>query len=168
MLNQMPAESGWIEVVPDYRGDHTGPAFVARNRYSIDHRFGDVGEGCQLSGDLDGRHVLAFPSKRVADAIDEVEEAALVLAHQIAAAVPRVSLREHVAQDLFFGVCFASIAFEAAAPARCVFDYLTDRLANFVGRTADAVTVLGAQWCLRIMIEFEQRDRKSLPKKRWY
>src|SRR5277367_4851935 len=129
----MPAESDQIEVVPNYGGDHACPAFVARDRYSIDHRFGYVRKRCHLSGDLDGRYVLAFPSKRIADAIDEVEEAALVLAHQIAAAVPRVSLREHVAQDLFFGGRLVRIAFEAAAPARCVFDYLADRFANFVG-----------------------------------
>src|ERR1700683_180621 len=162
----MAAEGDQVEVVPDYCGDHACPAFVARNRHSIDHRFGDVRKACHLSSDLDGGYVFAFPSKRVADAIDEVEEAALVLAHQIAAAVPGVSLCEHVAQDLFFGGRFVRIAFEAAAPARRVSDYLTDRLANFVGRTTDAVTVFGAQWSLRIMIELDQRNRKSLPKKR--
>src|SRR5277367_436537 len=129
----MPAESGQVEVVPDYRGGHARPAFVARNRHSIDYRFSYVRKGSQLSGDFHGRYVLALPSKRIADAIDEVEEAAFVLAHQIATAIPRVSLREYVAQDLFFGGRFVRIAFEAAAPARRVFDYLADRLANFVG-----------------------------------
>src|SRR5277367_947433 len=129
----MPTESDQIEIVPDYCGDHAGPTFVARNRHSVDHRFSYVRKGCHLSGDLDGRYVLAFPSKCIADAVDEVEETALVLAHQIAAAVPRVSLCEHVAQDFFLGGCFVRIAFEAAAAARSVFDYLADRLANLVG-----------------------------------
>src|SRR5271170_5101692 len=101
----MSAEGDQIEVVPNYGGDHACPTFVARNRHSIDHRFSYVRKRCHLSGDLCSRHVFAFPSKRIADAIDEVEEAALVLAHQIAAAIPRVSLREHVAQDLSFGGC---------------------------------------------------------------
>ena len=56
--------------------------------------------GAQLVLDLRRRHVLGLPAEGVAHTVEEVPHAVLVLAQQVAAAVPGVALAEHVAHDL--------------------------------------------------------------------
>src|SRR5207244_7545303 len=84
------------------------------------------------------RHVLALPPKGVADPVDEIEIAPLVLPHQVARAHPGVASLEHVAQDLRLRRPWGRVALEATAHARRVLDNLPDRLTHFVRPTAHA------------------------------
>ena len=77
---------------------------AARHGDAVHGRFGDAGKRRDRRGDFGGRHVLALPAKGVADAVDEIEEAAGILAHEIAGAVPGVAALEHVAQDFVLAI----------------------------------------------------------------
>src|SRR5271156_6781477 len=118
--------------------------------------------------DFGGGHVLALPSERVANPVHEVVEPALVPAHQTAGTKPCVAVDEHVAQNLSFGGGPVRIAFEAAGGIRSVAEYLTNRLASFVGRTADAKTFFVAYRLFLIEIELHQRHRHAMLEERRY
>src|SRR5271154_6028 len=117
-------------------------------------------------GGLGGRHILALPAERVANPVDEIVEPALVAAHKIAGAKPCVAVDEHVAQDLSFCGGLVRIAFEAAGGVGSVAEYLTDGLAGFVGRTADAETFVVAYRLFLIQIELDQRHRHAMLEER--
>src|SRR5581483_8986012 len=103
----------------------------------------DAGAARDRLGNLGRRDVFALPAEGVADAVDEVEEAARVLAHQIAGAEPGVAGREHVAQDLFGRSGLVGIALERR-PALVPAGNPADRLADFTGDAALAQPVLAA------------------------
>src|SRR5208337_3764137 len=100
----MPVQRGEIERACADDGRHPGAAFGPRKRDSVDAGMQYALESAELLRHLGGSHVLALPAKGVADAVDEVEEALLVLAHQVAGPHPSVAFREHMAQDFFLGL----------------------------------------------------------------
>src|SRR5258708_8140746 len=61
------------------------------------------------------RDILAFPTKSVADPVDEAEIAGLVAPHQIAGAKPGIALRKDIAQDFLFGFACVGVTLETAA-----------------------------------------------------
>src|SRR5262249_24853366 len=84
----------------------------------------------ELLRHLGGRHVLALPAEGVADAVDEVEEALLVLAHQVAGPDPGVALCEDVTQDSLLGFARTGVALEPAAGTRRIVLHLDDPIAS--------------------------------------
>ena len=112
---KMRAQRREIErVIRDDRR-HAGRAFGGRHGYAVHGRLGHAGKLRDRFGDLRGRDVLAFPAERVADAIDEIKEAAGILAHEIAGAIPGVAAGKHVAQDLALRFRLVGIALERTA-----------------------------------------------------
>src|SRR5690348_16762567 len=86
--------------------------FMAGNAHAIDIRILDTGKRGDRLRDFRRRDILALPAEGVADAVDEIEIAARVLAHQVAGAEPRIALLEHVAQHLALARLLFRIAFE--------------------------------------------------------
>src|SRR5438046_790068 len=72
----------------------------AAHRATVDIAFEHAIERSDRLFDLGRRYVLALPTEGIADAVDKIEIAVRVLAHEIAGAEPSVALLEHVAQDL--------------------------------------------------------------------
>jgi len=66
-------------------------------------------------GYLGGRDILAFPAEGIAHAVDEIEIAARVLAHQVAGAEPDIARLEDAADDLLRRCVLVGVALEAAA-----------------------------------------------------
>src|SRR3984885_3642865 len=126
----MPVQRGEIERACAYDGRHPGAAFGPRNGDSVDAGMQYALESAQLLRHLGGSHVLALPAKGVADAVDEVEEALLVLAHQVAGPYPSVARCEDMAQDSLLGLCRTGVALEPAAGACRIVLHLDDRLAG--------------------------------------
>src|ERR1700751_1824136 len=93
---------------------------------AIDHGVGDAGAGADRTGDLGGRDVLALPAEGVADAVDESEIAARILAHQIAGAEPTIARREHVAQELALARCAVGITVELPRRRRRRIEHAAD------------------------------------------
>ena len=81
--------------------------------------------------DLGGRDVFAFPAEGIADAIDEIEKPLLVLAHEIAGAIPGIAGEEHVAQDLLARGSRRPCSPRSAWLPPVIHD-LADRLAHLV------------------------------------
>src|SRR5580704_3496211 len=111
---------------------------------------------------LGGRYVFAFPAKGVPDAIDEVEEALLILAHQVAGSHPGVARREDIAQNSLLGLSRIGIALEPAASTLWIVLHLADRLARLVDPAANAETVLVADRLPLIVVEGHQRGREAV------
>ena len=101
----------------------------------------DAGAVGERVGHLLGRHVLALPAEGVADAVDEVEVAVLVVAQQVAGAPEGVALLEDVAQDLLLGGLGRGVALEAAAADLRVIDDVPQPLPHFA-RLAQQVETL--------------------------
>src|SRR6516225_7327609 len=115
--------------------------------------------------DLGGGHVLTLPAEGVADAIDEVEEALLVLAHEIAGAIPGVSGREHIAQDLAGGGRLIGVALEVRGT---IFgEDLAERFAWLLWGAAHAAPRGVARGRLRFEIELHQRHRQAMREEGW-
>src|SRR5205807_2311927 len=112
------------------------------HRNTVDHRLGDAAAGSDGFRYLGGRDILALPAEGVADAVDEIEEAAGILAHQVAGAEPRIADGEDVAQYFFRRRVGVGIALERAAVFRSAVGHLADRLADLVGGAPDAETVI--------------------------
>src|SRR5271154_1171241 len=100
----MPVQCGEIERAFAYDGRHPGAAFGPRNRDSVDAGMQYALKSAERLRHLGGSHVLALPAKGVADAVNEVEEAILVLAHQVAGPHPGVARCEDIAQDSLLGL----------------------------------------------------------------
>ena len=66
-------------------------------------------------GDFAGRNILALPAERIADAIDEVVVALLILAQQIAGAEPGIAGGQDIAQGILLRCLRGSVALEAGA-----------------------------------------------------
>src|SRR5262245_49853130 len=140
----MPVQRGEIERAFAYHGRHPGAAFGPRNRDSVDAGMQYALESAERLRHLGGSHVLALPAKGVADAVDEVEEALLVLTHQVASPYPGVARCEDVAQDPLLCLGRTGVALEPAAGARRIVPHLADRLAGLVDAAANTETVLVA------------------------
>src|SRR5689334_23335242 len=123
---------------------HTRPAVVARNRNPIDAHIGDSGETLDHRGHFRGRCIFALPAEGIADAIDEMEIALLVLAHEIASPEPDVARREHITQELVLGRLPVRVSLEASRVGGTVGD-AADRLAYFAGPATDAAAAIIAQ-----------------------
>src|SRR5271165_7030863 len=128
----MPVQRGEIERAFADDGRHPGAAFGPRNRDSVDAGMQYAFESAELLRHLGGSHVLALPAKGVADAVDEVEEALLVLAHQVAGSHPGVARCENIVQDLLLGIGRPGVALEATASALRIVPHLGDRLTGLV------------------------------------
>src|SRR2546429_10011983 len=100
----MPVQRRKIEGAFAYDGRHPGATFGPRNRDSVDAGMQYALESAKLLRQLRGSHVFALPAKGVADAVDEVEEALLVLAHQIAGPYPGVARCDAMAQASLLGL----------------------------------------------------------------
>src|SRR5207248_7589318 len=111
--------------------------------------------------DFGGRHVLALPAERIADAIDEIEIPVLVLAHEVAGAEPKVALRKRVVQDLVIGLFVARIAFEARSRLGRVLEYLADNLAGLVDRAFNAKTGGVAHRLAALYVEAHDLGREA-------
>src|SRR6516164_5470267 len=85
-----------------------------RYRNPIDLRRGDARTGGDDRGDLGRRDVLALPAEGAADAVDEIEKALFVLAHEIAGPEPGVARSEDVAKHLSRALGVAGVALETA------------------------------------------------------
>ncbi len=81
---------------------------------AVDHAVEHSAAAVSARQDFRGRHVLALPAVGFADAVHEIIEAALVAAHQVAGAIPRIPWLEHIAQYLARGRFGIRVAFEAA------------------------------------------------------
>ena len=111
--------------------------------------------------DFGGRDVLAFPAEGVPDAIDEVEVAVLILAHQIAGAEPDVAFLKRVVQDLSVGLDLARIALEPLAGPRRILHDLADDLARLVDVALDAEALLVADRLLAFCVEADDLGREA-------
>src|SRR5580704_9659191 len=162
----MLAQSRQIQRAIDDERHHAGCALGAGNGNAVNGRFGDAGERGERRGNFAARDILALPAKRIADAIDEIEIAAGVGAHQIAGAVPGVAALKYVAQDFFLRFRGAGIALEfGSGLSRAIVDS-ADRLARFAGGTTHAKPALVAGRLLRRGIGFYQRQRKAMGEER--
>src|SRR5262249_36610220 len=132
-------------------------------RDSVDAGMQYALESAELLRHLGGSHVLALPAKGVADAVDEVEEALLVLAHQVAGPYPGVARREAGAQDLRLCPGRRGVALEPAAGARWIVLHLADRRAGLVDAAADTETGLVAGRLACVEVEGDQRRREAVP-----
>src|SRR6185437_9154123 len=130
---------GQLEAWCDHQRGHAGAALVAGHLDAVHHGLAHVGAALQRCGDFGGGNVLALPTEGVADAIDEVEEAALVLAHEIATAIPGVAWLEDVAQHLLLRGLRVRIALVLPGASLGARD-LADGLADFARGHAPAVS----------------------------
>src|SRR5262249_48201433 len=126
---------------------------AAGNLNAVDICFQNAVESADGLLDFGRRDVLALPAKSVADAVDEVEIAVLVLAHQITSSEPAVAFFEHVVQDLFVGLRLAGIALEPLARLRCILEDLADDLARLIDIALDTESALVPHWLLRLRIK---------------
>src|SRR5258708_28474777 len=80
--------------------------------------------------DLSRRSIFALPAEGIPDAVDEIEIALGIAAHEIARAEPSIAFGEHVAQDFGLVVSRIGIALEPPARLRWVLENPADRLAD--------------------------------------
>src|SRR6185295_11159327 len=98
----------------------------------------------------------------VADAVDEIEIAVLVLAHQVAGAEPDVALLEHVVQDLLVGFLLRRVALEPRAGLRRVLENFADDLAALVGLAFDAEPLFVTHRLLALDVEADDLGREAV------
>src|SRR5262245_11985543 len=160
---EMAVQRGEIERAFAYERRHAGAASGSWNRDSVDAGMQDAVECAELLRQLGGRDVLALPAKGVADAVDEIEEALLVPAHQVAGPYPGVARCEDMAQDSLLGLGRTGVALEPAAGARRIVLHLADRLTGLVDAAANTETVLVANRLAFVEVEGDQRRREAVP-----
>src|SRR5262245_30925728 len=158
----MPVQRGEIERAFADDGRHPGAAFGPRNRDSVDAGMQDALESAELLRHLGGSHVLALPAKGVADAVDEVEEALLVLAHHVAGPYPSIARCEDLAQDFLLGLGRTGVPLEPAAGARRIVLHLADRFAGLVDAGANAESILVAGRLAPVEVEGDQGRREAV------
>ena len=103
-----------------------------------------------------------LPTNVIADAVDDVEEALLVLAHQVTGPNPGVARCEYMAQDSLLGLGRTGVALEPAAGVRRIVLHLADRLAGLVDAAANTETVLVAYRLAFVEVEGDQRGREAV------
>src|SRR5256885_16350507 len=110
------------------------PPLGPRHGNCVDHRIAHARAGAEDGGDLAGGDVLALPAEGVAHAIDEIEKPLIVLAHQIAGAVPGIPLGKDIAEDFLLRRLRIGVAFEAPAVPSPWPRQRADGLAAFIDR----------------------------------
>ena len=161
-LGQVLVQCGEIDFAFADDGRHPGrDAFGPRNRDSVDAGMQDAVESAKFLSHLRRSDILTLPAKRVADAVDEVEEALLVPAHQIAGPDPGISLGEDIAQDLFLGLARNGVALVSAAGTRRIVLQFTDGFAGFVNAAANTEAVLVADRLAFVEVEGDQLPVRS-------
>ena len=156
----MLAQRRKVDVAVGDERRHAGAAVPARDGDAVDVGFGNAGKCGDRLGHFRSRDVLALPAEGVADAIDEIKIALLVLAQQVAGAEPHVALLEHVAQDFLLGLRLDRIAFEAVRGLGWIVEDLSDRLAGFVRCAFDTETLRIAHRLLLLDIELDDLGRE--------
>src|SRR5262249_20754330 len=153
VLRDMIAQRGQVEIVLGDDGGHAGATVAARNLHAVDIGLQNAVESTYCLLHLGGRDVLPFPTESIADAVDEIEIAVLVLAHQIAGSKPEIAFFEHVVQDLSVGLGVVRIALEPLAGFGRLLEDFADNLARFVDLAFDAETSLVADRLLGLRIK---------------
>src|SRR5579864_6027971 len=77
---------------------HPRPTVGGWDCHAVDIGFLDSRKGTDRLRNFGGRNVLALPAERIADAVDKIEKASLILSHQVSGAYPEVTLLKHVAE----------------------------------------------------------------------
>src|SRR5262249_31666181 len=150
-----------VEVVfGDDRG-HAGAAVTAGNLNAVDVGLQNAVELSHHLLDLGGRGVLAFPAEGVPAAVDDVEVAPPVLAHENARAEPDLAFLEHVVQDLSVGLGLAGIALEPLAGLGRILHDLADDLARLVDVALDAEAAFVADRLLAFHVEADDPGREA-------
>src|SRR3984893_3082329 len=160
--SEMLAKRFQVDIAVDDEGRHAGAAIRSRDADAVDTGFGNARKCGDRFGNFRGRDILAFPAEGVADAIDEIEIALIVLAQEIAGAEPQVALLEHIAQDLPLGLRLDRIAFEPVRGLGGIVENLSDRLAGFVRRAFDAKALRIADRLLLLDVELDDLGRKAV------
>src|SRR5260370_9576339 len=114
----MLAEGEQVKLIFEHQCSHTSPAVGARNFYAVDTSQPDPRKRANGLGDFCGGNILTLPAKRVTHPIDKIEEAWLVLSHQVAGTKPSISSLADAANDLFFLGLRVGIALKPAADMR--------------------------------------------------
>src|SRR6185437_7189966 len=136
----MLSECREIELRVDHNSRHSSAAVRARHGNTVHGGVRNTRTGSDDGCDFTGRDVLPFPTERVPDPVDEVEETLRILAHQIPSAIPGISLGKYVAQNLFFRGPRVCVPFETTTLLTAGARYLTDCFAGLVNSTAHAAT----------------------------
>src|ERR1700756_2064546 len=161
----MLAKNFEIEILADNDRGHAGADIGARHGHAIGRGVDDPMAIAKAVIDLAGRDILALPAKGIADTIDEIEEALLVLPHQIAGAKPGIALREDIAQDFPVGLACVGIALEAAAALIRGAD-TPDRFADLVASGCDAKPVIAAPGITALGVDLDDRGGKKMRQQR--
>src|SRR5258708_35759529 len=141
-VGQMCAEGVEVQLIGGDKHSHAGPAVGARNSDAIDSGLPDAGKRTDRLRYLGCRDIFALPAEGVADTIDEIEIALLVLLHEVAGTIPCVSWLEHVAEYFFPRGLLAGITLESTADVRRVHEKPADRLSAFIRSAAKAESLL--------------------------
>ncbi len=147
-----------IRRIVDHERRHAGATLRSSDLDTVDQDLSDAGECGNRLGDFGRRHILAFPAKRIADPIDEIEITLRVPAHQIARSKPGIALRESAAQNFPLVGGRFGIALEAARRARGVVENAADRFADLARRAFDAAAGGIAKRFLRKDVEADELD----------
>src|SRR6202521_2406489 len=168
MLDQVLAEGRKIERALGAQPRHAGAPRLAGDAHAVNDGFQNSRERGHHLGHLEGRYVLALPAKSVADPVDEIEIAALVLLHDVAGAEPGVTLLEHVAQDFLRGGGLLGVSLETAARLGRILEDLADDLASFIGLAGDAEALRIAHRLLALDVELHDDGREAVRQKPRY
>src|SRR5262245_44831012 len=158
----MLAKCGQIKALPSRDCRHTGAAVATGHLHAVYVGCEHAVESADRFFHLGGRYVLALPTERVADPVDEVEIAILILAHQVAGAKPDVAFDEYVVQDLLLGLGLSRVAFEALPGFRRILEDLADHLARLARFALDAEAMLVADRLLALDVEAHDLGREAM------
>src|SRR5258708_8228596 len=158
-VGQMCAEGVEVQLIGGDKHSHAGPAVGARNSDAIDSGLPDAGKRTDRLRYLGCRDIFALPAEGIADTIDEIEIALLVLSHQVASSKPFVSRLEHVAEYLAVGGFLVGIAFEAAGQ---IIKNFPDRFSGFVRSTANTESLLISNRLTCLAVGLHQRGGESM------
>ena len=162
----MAPQGRQLELRGNHDGRHACTPLGPRHADSVNHRIAHARAGGDDGGDLAGGDVLALPAEGVANAIDEIEKPLIVLAHQIAGAVPGIALGKDIAQYLLLRRLRIRVAFEAPAVPSPRPRQRADGLADFIGRAPQAVPGLVAHGSARFGVEFDEGHRHAMRQER--
>ena len=135
---------------------------MAGHGHAIDIDRFHAGRAGRSGRDFGGGDILALPAEGVADAVHKIEKALCVLAHQVAAAYPGITRREHIAQDLLLGGGRVGIALKTG---RAACD-LADGLAAFAACHGAAQTIRAAFGKAGFIVELHDGCGKTVCQER--
>src|SRR5579859_288690 len=155
-----------IDLALSYQCGHAGASFRGRNRNTVNIRLPYARKRTDGFRDFECRDVLAFPAKGIADPIDEIEVAFVVLPHQVTGAEPGISRLEYIAKNLSIRRFLAGVAVETAARVRRTRRDLADCFSDFARSAADARSLLITDRLFLFEINLDQSGRESMREKR--